>query len=278
LGAAKDNFVYDGTVPRYLTLGANIGWSKTKIADFDVKVSRGRSDITFTLKSSTSFPLGAIKQFYTKKAKSSTVVLEAMNFLNQLFASHPSTILLAVGRKFFNPNERNIVKSDLIEFRKGLFQAVHFGGRLSLTINVDVTTGVFWNSDYVTALELSCRALNCSAHDLAYNRLSPQQLHRLSRLLKGLKFQVKHRGEDFAKRQHSISKVAHQSAKTYMFEMNDDTSKGGNAKPRTISVNDYMRVTYNLRLKYPDAVLVMKGPSTYFPLELCYLVPVSICI
>jgi hypothetical protein len=245
-----------------------MAWSKAHINDFSVNLAQGKSEITFSLKYTTSFSLGAIKQFYAKKEKSPTLILQAMDFLNHLFASHPTLSLIPVGRKFFTNDDRDIKKFDIIEFRRGLFQAVHFGGSISLTINIDVTTGVFWNSDCVTALDLASRDLNVPPGQLTSQRLSQQQHHRLSRLLKGLKFRVKHRGPGYDKRQHTISKVARVSAREHTFQMNKENN-------RTVSVEEYLKSIYSQTLQFPNAVLAVKGDSTYLPLELCYIVPVS---
>jgi hypothetical protein len=254
-----------------MIVGATLGWSKNKIADFDIKIPRGKKDLTVSVKSSTSFSLGAIKQFYAKTSNPSTIVLQAMTFLSHLFAAGPALSLIPVGRKFFTPNASDINKFGIIEFRRGLFQAVHFSHQ-SLTVNIDVTTGVFWNSDCVTAIDLACRDLNVqTGHELSPQRLSRQQSHRLTRLLKGLKFRVQHRGETFAKRQHTISRVSPQSAREYKFKMNDESN-------RNITVEEYMKATYNYKLKYPTAVLAVKGDSTCIPLELCYITPVYLIL
>jgi eukaryotic translation initiation factor 2C len=249
-----------------------MAWSKDKIADFTVNIPRGKREITFSLKSATKFNLGVVKQFITKRARTSNAVLEAMNFLNHLFAAGPTISLIPVGRKFFTEADADIKKFEIIEFRRGLFQAIHFGGETSLTLNIDITTGVFWNSDCVTALDLASRYLNIPPKELSPKHVSTQQIHQLSRAFKGLKYRVKHRGDEFSRRQHTIAKVARKSAKEHKFQMNGNSSK-------TVSVDEYMKNTYNLKLKYPDAILLMKGDSTYLPLELCYIVPVSyLCI
>jgi eukaryotic translation initiation factor 2C len=245
-----------------------MAWNRLKIDDFSIKIQRGKGEVTFSLKNSTTFSLGIIKQYLAKKARTTTVVLEALNFLNHLFSVGPTLSLIPVGRKFFTDSDADIKKFEIIEFRKGLFQAVHFGGDQSLTLNVDITTGVFWNSDFVTALDLACRYLGIRHEEFTVNRVSPQQIHQLSRVFKGLKYRVLHRGDAFSKRQHTIAKVAKKSAKEHTFQMNGDS-------PQTISVDEYMKKTYNLKLKYPDAILLMKGDSTYLPLELCYIVPVQ---
>ena len=244
-----------------------MAWSRARISDFTVKIQRGKGEVTFSLKNTTAFSLGIIKQYLSKKVRTTTVVLEAMNFLNHLFSVGPTLSLIPVGRKFFTDSDADIKKFEIIEFRKGLFQAVHFGGDKSLTLNVDITTGVFWNSNFVTALDLACRYLGIPPAEFTAKRVSPQQIHQLSRVLKGLKYRVMHRGDAFSKRQHTIAKVAKRSAREHTFQMNGD-------RPRTVSVDEYMKNTYNLKLRYPDAVLLMKGDSTYLPLELCYIVPV----
>jgi eukaryotic translation initiation factor 2C len=245
-----------------------MAWSKNKIADFTVNIPRGKGEVTFSLKSATTFNLGIVKQFIAKKTKTSSAIIEAMNFLNHLFSVGPTLSLIPVGRKFFTECDSDIKKFEIIEFRRGLFQAVHFGGQTSLTLNIDITTGIFWNSDCVTALDLVSRYLNIPPNELSPKRVSPQQFQRLSRVLKGVKYRVKHRGDEFSRRQHTITKVAKKSAKEHKFQMNSGS-------PKTVSVDEYMRNTYNLKLKYPDAILLMKGDSTYLPLELCYIVPVS---
>lgn len=270
LGAAKNTFVFDGLSSRssdqYL-LGSTMAWSKNKIADFTVNITRGRREVTFSLKNTTKFALGVVKQFISKKARISNSILEAVNFLNHIFATGPTLSLIPVGRKFFTNSDVDIRKFGFIEFRRGLFQAVHFGGETSLTLNIDITTGVFWNSDCVTALDLASHYLNIPPNGLSSNRVSTQQLQHLSRAFKGLKYRVKHRGDEFSRRQYTIAKVVQKSAKEHRFQMDSDY-------PKTISVDEYMKNTYNLKLRYPDAILLMKGDSTYLPLELCYIVPV----
>lgn len=251
--------------------GRTMAWSRAKISDFTIKIQRGKGEVTFGLKNATTFSLGIIKQYIMKKAKTTTMVLEAMNFLNHLVSVGPTLSLIPVGRKFFTDSDADIRKFEIIEFRKGLFQAVHFGGSNSLTLNVDITTGVFWNSDCVTALDLASRYLGIPPGELTAKSVTAGQLHQLSRIMKGLKYRVKHRGDDFARRQHTIAKVAKKSAKDHTFQMNGD-------RPRTVSVDEYMKNTYNLKLKYPDAILLQKGDSTYLPLELCYIVPVVLLL
>ena len=243
-----------------------MAWSKDKIDDFTVKVKRGRGEIAVSLQSATSFKLGVIKQFITKRINWSTVVLEAVNFLNHLFSVGPTKSLIPVGRKFFTDQKSKCPSSDFLEFRTGLFQAVHFGGDASLTLNIDVTTGVFWNSSLVTALDLVSSCLNIPKPQISPSRLA-KQTQKMSKLLKGMKFRISHLPKGSPNRNYTISKLATTSAKQYTFEWNEKDP------PRTVSVNEYFRSKYNVNLQYPDANLLVKG-DTHFPLELCYLVAV----
>lgn len=242
-----------------------MAWSKDIVPDFALQLPRGRKTLTFTLKrTNTTFTLGIIKDFLQKRAKSNSGVLEAINFLNHLFSVTPSLSLIPVARKFFTQDIAG--KINLLELRRGLFQSIQFGGQQSLSINVDVTTGIFWNSDYVTVLDLVSRFLGIKNEDLTPRRLTAVDFKRLS-VLRGLKYRVKHRGTEFAKRQHAVSKIVQESSRDHRFR------KSGETGP-LISVEQYMWSTYNIRLRYPDAVLVRKGDSTLMPMELCYIVPV----
>ena len=155
-----------------------MAWSRVEISDFSIKVQRGRGDATFSLKHATSFSLGIIKQYITKNAQlaQTNTVIEAMNFLNHLFAVGPTLSLVPVGRKFFTNSASDIHRFEIIEFRTGLFQAIHFGGNAALTLNVDITTGVFWNSDMATVLDLLSYYMRIPPAQLTSKRLSPSQL------------------------------------------------------------------------------------------------------
>jgi eukaryotic translation initiation factor 2C len=244
-----------------------MAWSKSSITDFTVRFRRGRNDVKFALKRSTQFSLGVMQQYISKRANSPVNVLEAMNFLSHLFAESPISSLTRIGRKFFTRVENNIQKLEIIEFRRGLFQAVHFGGDASLTINVDITTGVFWNSDCVTALDLACRCLRVTPLQLTSTALKEEERKYLSDLLKGVRFSAKYRyTENSRGREYRITDIAKLSAREYKF-----TKDGEHPQ---VTVEKYMRDNYNQTLKYPKAVLIKKDETTYFPLELCSIVPV----
>jgi len=258
-----------------------MAWSMNKIEEFEVNVPSGKSsDATFILKPTTSFNLGVIADIINKRAYSNTAVLEAMNFLNHLFACGTTAqTLTPIGRNLFTNDPRDITigsRDDFVEFRQGLFQAVHFGGNLSLTLNIDVTTAVFWRSVMdaqsptpVSVLALATFILGFKDGQQAQVRANmPRHLFtKLERALKGVKYCLDYGGGKFRGRNFTISQLGNVSARDHQFHLND-------GRQTTTTVEKYIKNTYNITLVFPNAPLVKKGESGYIPMELCKIVPV----
>jgi eukaryotic translation initiation factor 2C len=225
----------------------------------------------------TEFSLSDLTAYIQGRGEKSAEITQGMTFLNQVIADSltKSKNVVAVGRKYFSTEEspNDIARVDefsLLEFRRGFYQAVHWGGATGLTINVNVTTGIFWNSQMHTCVDVALRAIQRRADQT--DRLS--QLHRtdpetqnefnkIARTLRGVKFFIKYRGASRDRQLHIITGVSKETARTKTFEIDGEI----------MSVADYFFRTYNIRLRYPDAPLVRKGPNHY-PMELCYLAPV----
>jgi hypothetical protein len=246
-----------------------MGWSKEKIRDFSVTMSHEKSEKTTTvnLTSSTSFSLGIIKAFISKRIEMSTTVLEAITFLNHLFAASPTKDCFCIGRKFFThfDNDVSRFRDGVVEFRTGLFQAVHFGGHISLTLNIDVTTGVFWNSSYATVLDLAGELLRLEKRNISPRAIQPARFRDLEKRLKGLRFSVPHLGG----RCFTIHKLTQETARHHIFTKADGT--------RT-TVENHCHTQHNLSLRYPLANLVATQGGQYYPMELCCPVLVSACV
>ena len=186
-----------------------------------------------------------------------------MTFLNHLFAAGPTKTHIAIKSKYFSAHHRE--PYDMVEFRRGIFQAVHFGGTQSLTLNIDVATAAFWDSDLVTLAEVAQRILEIGPDELL--NLNEYQLRRLNKHVRGLRYFVKHRGLEHQKRCYSISGVSRRDAHQYTFQMTEP--------PMEISVYDYFHRTYNKQLRHPRAPLIMSGSRTLLPMEVCFMVHVS---
>ena len=218
----------------------------------------------------TEFDLTDLAQYIARARPNSPEIFQCLTFLNQVIADTLTTSsrFMAVGRKYFptDDDEREISRVDeysLLEFRRGFYQAIHWGGNNGLTINVNVTTGIFWNSQMHTIVELALRSIGKRADEgMALATLNENQFRTISRNLRGLKFYIKSRGGMKEKQVHMASSLAKESARGKKFELQGQST----------SVADYFLKTYNMRLKYPDAPLVKKGDN-YFPMEVCHIVP-----
>lgn len=239
-----------------------------------IEVARGRTPLRVNFMYATEFNLSDLTAYIRKQIPNSPEIFQCMTFLNQVIADSltKSSRYMAVGRKYFPTveDDREVSRIDdfsLLEFRRGFYQAVHWGGSNGLTINVNVTTGIFWNSQMHTVVELALRTLGRPATDgmsLATSALNENSFRQISRNIRGLKFFIKYRGPQKEKQVHMATSLAKESARTKRFDANG----------QTMSVAEYFQKTYNVRLRYPDAPLVKKGDN-FFPMELCYIVPVA---
>jgi len=236
-----------------------------------IEVARGRQTLRVTFTYATEFALSDLTAYINKQTANSTEVLQCLMFLNQVIADTftKSTHFMAVGRKYFptqdDPNE--ISRPDamsLLEFRRGFYQAVHWGGTKGLTVNVNVTTGIFWNSEMHTVVELALRSLGKGAGEgMALAALNEMQFRIISRNVRGLKFYIKYRGGSREKQVHMATSLSKDTGRGKRFEIDG----------QSMSIAEYFQKTYNLRLQYPDAPLIKKGENL-FPMEVCYIVPV----
>jgi eukaryotic translation initiation factor 2C len=251
-----------------------VAWSTERIHNIPaIQIPRGKSSITVTFNYATEFALADLSAYIKKQRPNSPEIFQCMTFLNQVIANSftkESSRFMAVGRKYFplEDDEHDISRVDdysLLEFRKGFYQAVHWGGTTGLTVNVNVTTGIFWNSQMHTIVELALRTIGRAATDgMALSALNEHQFRMIARNVRGIKFYIKYRGPKKEKQIHMVTNLSKESARGKKFEL----------QGRTISVADYFLTTYNVRLRYLDAPLVKKGEN-YFPIELCWLVPVN---
>ena len=253
-------------------LGRAIAWGPDRIQNIPtIEVPRGKTTLRVNFSYATEFTLSDLTAYINKGIPNSAEILQCLTFLNQVIADSltKSSRYVAVGRKYFptDDDEREISRIDdfsLLEFRRGFYQAIHWGGTSCLTVNVNVTTGIFWNSQMHTIVQLALRTIGKRAEEgIVLSTLNDHQLRLISRNVRGLKFFVKYRGPAKEKQVHMATSVSKETARGKEFDM----------KGEMISIVDYYQKTYNVRLRYPDAPLIKKGDN-FFPMELCYIVPV----
>jgi eukaryotic translation initiation factor 2C len=274
LGSHYPALIFNGMYSLFTTYtGRSVAWSTERIHNIPaIEIPRGKSSIKVTFNYATEFALADLSAYIKKQKANSPEIFQCLTFLNQVIANSftkESSRFMAVGRKYFplDDDERDISRVDdwsLLEFRKGFYQAVHWGGTAGLTVNVNVTTGIFWNSQLHTIVELALRTIGKAATDgIALSALNENQFRMIARNVRGIKFYIKYRGAQKEKQLHMVTNLSKESARGKKFEL----------QGKTISVADYFQATYNVRLRYPDAPLVKKGEN-FFPMEMCWLVPV----
>lgn len=237
-----------------------------------IEVARGKQTLRVSFTYATEFSLSDLTAYINKQKANSTEVVQCIMFLNQIMADTftRSDRFMAVGRKYFptHDDQNEISRPDpmsLLEFRRGFYQAVHWGGTKGLTINVNVTTGIFWNSDMHTVLDLALRTIGLTAREGALlTGLNERQFYAISRNVRGLRFYIKYRGGSRERQVHLATSLSKDTAREKRFEIDG----------QSLSIADYFLRTYNIRLQYPDAPLIKKGENL-FPMEVCYMVPVS---
>ena len=254
--------------------GRGIAWGPERIQNIPtIEVSRGKSTLPVTFNYSTEFHLSDLTRYITRKGAQNTVeITQSLTFLNQVFSEslNKSPKYMAVGRKYFPaeaaPDEISTLDEfSLLEFRRGFYQTVHWGGTTGLTLNVNITTGIFWNSEMHTILHLALRSIMKRPDEaIALSALNEGQLRIISRNIRNLKFFIKYRGPQKERRVHQATGVS------------KDTARGKklNVMGENISIAEYYKRTYNVNLRYPDAPLVRESDILY-PMELCFIVPVS---
>jgi Argonaute linker 1 domain len=183
---------------RFTYTGRSVAWSTERIHNIPtIEIPRGKSSIKVTFNYATEFALADLSAYVKRQKENSPETSQCLTFLNQVIANSftkESSRFMAVGRKYFplDDDERDISSVDdwsLLEFRKGFYQAVHWGGTAGLTVNVNVTTGIFWNSQLHTIGELALRTIGKAATDgMALSTLNDNQFRMIARNVRGIKF------------------------------------------------------------------------------------------
>jgi len=274
LGKWYNSLIFNGIYSSNLSnAGRSIAWSTERIQDLPtIEVARGKTPLRVSFSYATEFALADLNAFIKKQVPYSVEILQCITFLNQVIADTltKSSRYVAIGRKYFptDDDEREISRVDdfsLLELKRGFYQAIHWGGNNGLTINVNVTTGIFWNSQMHTMIDLALRTLGKRADEgNVLNNLNENQFRLIARNLRGLKFFIRYRGAQKEKQVHVLTGVAKENARGKKFDHDG----------KQISVAEYFQRTYNIRLRYPDAPLVKKGQN-FYPMEVCNIAPVS---
>ncbi|KAH0537257.1 hypothetical protein FGG08_005919 [Glutinoglossum americanum] len=174
--------------------------------------------------------LSAIRGYLEGTIEFNNAVLQGINFLDHLMRETPGSKYTTVKQSFFKKGQERKVLGGGVEAFKGVYQSIRPTQGKSLTVNVDVSNGVFWTN---------------STLDICAKNLIGCNLNKLYRI------------EGFTP--HNVT------ALTFRFDVREKAT----GKVLETNVKDYFLRKYQISLRHPDLPLVKAGRSGMFPMELC---------
>ena len=150
-------------------------------------------------------------------------------------------------------------------------------------INVDVANTAFWMENTFTNIVASM-LVGKGAHNIkeiaARCRAAPRTLGGpplptptfvALKKFKKVKFIIKHRGDMESKKQYTVLDISQKDARESTFVVKDPATQ----IERSISVMDYFRTKYNIRIPNPELPVIhskMGKRDVYLPMDVCYVV------
>lgn len=188
----------------------------------------------------------------------------------------PSSQYSSIKRSFFARGEHRTLLGQGVEAFKGVYASlrmVHIGEgkEPGLSVNVDVANTTFWTETrlHITSMQIAnARDGNHLAQMLAAgkNRIPTTAFDSLRKLRKVWVY-TPHR-MDTKESPYCIDRLINKTAKEHKFRTRDAAT----GAEREISVEQYFRDTYNVRLEFPGLPVVqMTKPSIVIPMELCVI-------
>ncbi|KUI56371.1 Protein argonaute [Cytospora mali] len=270
----------------------------------DMDEAKGRAakqdrNNTFVLiiRRSTVIRLASLKAYLEGKAEWDTHILECMNFFDHVIRQWPSEKLLAIKRNFYDMEKSQPYPLSephrIIEGIKGIYAAIRMNssmltGGLGLGINVDVANTAFWRGDismdeFVRNFIWSCkREWDGMPWPNIYKGMRPEffedthnsgrqfvgmsDMFKYLRRLHRLTFTVKHRGKSNDNKVYKI--------KGFLFDSERYGREGANARNvtfncnnREISIEQYFKERYGVRLEHWQMPLIETTRAGLFPME-----------
>ncbi|KAF8250164.1 Piwi-domain-containing protein [Wilcoxina mikolae CBS 423.85] len=281
-GKYKATLIFDGSKLAWSVHPLPFGDQLTMMIDLDEggreprpgKAPRDNKH-RIVIRKTTSVPLQVLAAYLQGRTDYDVSVLAGINFLDHLVRQTPAKKFVAIKRSFFQRAGSRELEGG-VEAWKGIFQSIRpaHGGRLIM--NVDVATACFWKEG--TLIELATNMVRIPNPEALANEISKQgpkgRIMRDLRRLKKVQFFCTHRLRDqdgSPKRIYTIEGYEEGNARNTKFSLKRRQTDGSETT-REISVEDYYRTTYNIRLRYPGLPLIRtrkKGES--YPMELCFV-------
>ncbi|CAG8442443.1 2214_t:CDS:2 [Diversispora eburnea] len=210
------------------------------------------------LKKVAEINMEELERWLNQKSEISNNILTAIMALDVLIRHEPSMKYASVGRSFYTP-EGSMALYGGAEVWQGYYQSVRpTPGKMM--INVDLSATAFYQSG--TLVQIVVKILGKRQPEDLFRGIDRER-SKLERELKGLKVCVNHRDENIRKRRYKILKLTQQSADKAKFEY----------EGKNITVAQYFQKVRNIRLKYPMLPCVVVRKDTFFPMEICDVIP-----
>jgi eukaryotic translation initiation factor 2C len=273
--------------------GNKLAWSSKSfeevrlMIDLDAEAGKpprpnGSNTVRLSIKATKVLDPSVIASYLSGTVGAGNEVLEAINFMDHLLREGPAqnSQLIAVKRSFF---ARDGQRSDLgggIEVVRGVYQSLRLaqGGRLVL--NLDVANTTFWKPSALLSAVLTnqgLRDVNALVAKLQVEGNNGRRslnafARQVASRFKGNIVKAKYAGNPAPNKEWKIHKLDINNANEEMLEWRDPQTKQPTGEK--VSVNEYFRRKYNIRLQQPRLLLVeMTKKGVKYPMELLFIEP-----
>lgn len=246
----------------------------------DGRPSRGdRNTFRVRITKTKRLDLSVIHSFLDGRISMSLDVVQAINFLDHLLREGPSTNknLVAIKRSFFARDGQRADLGGGIEVFRGIYQSMRLAQGSKLIINVDVANTCFWKpAALLTAITQSQNVRDPGA---LLSMMRPRQENGskklneftkvIQRQLRGTIVTANYQGNPAPGREWKIWEFSTTNANEEKFEWRNPQT----GESQLVTIAEYFRRKYNLRLQFPDLLLVsMTQKKAKYPMELLHIV------
>ncbi|KAJ6218814.1 hypothetical protein RDWZM_004626 [Blomia tropicalis] len=243
-------FAFDGRSNLYTPSKLNIELVEVK----NVKFDGGRpGDFIVTIKHVDSICLSHIASYFKKQTNE--IPEQHMLVLDTIFRSYLTKEFDTNQRKFFNINEKGIVRNSIAQIVQGFINSARVT-EFGIALNIHLKSACIISRNYTMLNELVFDLLRTQN----LNDLNDHQIRQVNKMVRHLKIFTTH-GKS-VKNVYTIGEIISKTPKNLSFESKDGTKT---------TIFDYFKKTYGITLKnFP--MVKSTGKERYLPMELCYLV------
>ncbi|KAF8145975.1 argonaute-like protein [Mycena galopus ATCC 62051] len=268
---AETRCVFDGKKNLYAPVELNLGGESR---EFDVSLpgapaNRDRPPRIYKIRLTRVAIINTeiLHRFIEGKQSFDNAVSTALMAFNVVIRMEPSQRFPIKGRSFFTEEGSKAIGAGLVLWR-GYFQSIRPAvGRM--LINVDISTGVMYQSGPLIKLCLSFLGLNVNDPLQLSRNLDDRRRIKLSRFITGIRVETQDATRDpnpnnAVRRARVVRKLSQLGASDVTFQM-----RGGETK----TVARYYQETTGRPLRFPTVFCVEVGQGALIPLELCNVLP-----